>query len=53
MKSFLFFEIEKEMENLVFKKINNQNWRGVKLRLEIAKEFSPKPHIKKKKKNNF
>ena len=56
MKSFLFFEIEKEMEDLVFKKINNQNWRGVKLRLEIAKEFSPKPHTKKKKKkkkNNF
>ena len=54
MKSFLFFEIEKEMEDLVLKKINNQNWRGVKLRLEIAKEFSPKPHSKKKKKkNNF
>ena len=50
MKSFLFFEIEKEMEDLVLKKINNQNWRGVKLRLEIAKEFTPKPHIKKKKK---
>ena len=49
MKSFLFFEIEKEMEDLVLKKINNQNWRGVKLKLEIAKEFTPKPHIKKKK----
>ena len=51
MKSFLFFEIEKEMEDLVLKKINNQNWRGVKLKLEIAKKFTPKPHIKKK--NNF
>lgn len=49
MKSFLFFEIEKEMEDLVLKKINNQNWRGVKLKLEIAKKFTPKPHIKKKK----
>jgi len=52
MKSFLFFEIEKEMEDLVLKKINNQNWRGVKLRLEIAKEFSPKPSSKKEKKKN-
>ena len=50
MKSFLFFEIEKEMEDLVLKKINNQNWRGVKLKLEIAKKLTPKPHIKKKKK---
>ncbi len=53
MKSFLFFEIEKEMEDLVLKKINNQNWRGVKLKLEIAKEFTPKPHIKKKKKKKI
>ena len=49
MKSFLFFEIEKEMENLVFKKINNQNWRG-KIKIRNCKRIFTKTTLKKKKK---
>ena len=42
MKSFSFFEIEKEYKADIIKKINNTKWRGVKLKVEIAKEKNTK-----------
>ncbi len=54
-KSFCFFEIDQEYKSEIPKKLNNIKWRGVKLKIEIAKEFSQKPKSKskKKKKKNF
>ena len=56
LKSFCFFEIDQEYKSEIPKKLNNTKWRGVKLKIEIAKEFSEKPRSKskkKKKKKNF
>ncbi len=54
LKSFCFFEIEQEYKGEIIKKLNNTKWRGVQLKIEIAKEFSrDKPyHSKKKKKKS-
>ena len=40
MKSFSFFEIEKEQESEIIRKLNNIKWRGTHLKVEIAKDFS-------------
>ena len=56
LKSFCFFEIDQEYKSEIPKKLNNSKWRGVKLKIEIAKEFSEKTRSKskkKKKKKNF
>jgi len=54
MKSFSFFEIEKEQESEIIRKLNNIKWRGTHLKVEIAKEFSKeKPPKSKKKRKNF
>jgi ATP-dependent RNA helicase DeaD len=51
MKSFSFFEIEKEQKGEIIRKLDNIKWRGTQLKLEIAKEFSKdKFRIKKKRK---
>ena len=50
MKSFSFFEIEKEQESEIIRKLNNIKWRGAQLKVEIAKEFSKERPSKLKKK---
>ena len=53
MKSFSFFEIEKEQKVEIQKKLNNIKWRGTQLKLEIAKEFSKDNFRKEFSKDNF
>ena len=50
MKSFSFFEIEKEQESEVLRKLNKIKWRGAQLKIELANEFSQKKISKSKKK---
>ena len=50
MKSFCFFEIDKKYEHEIARKLHNTKWRGVHLKLEIAKEFTKKSKKKKKRK---
>jgi len=50
MKSFSFFEIEKEQESEIIRKLNNIKWRGTHLKVEIAKDFSKEKPSKSKKK---
>ena len=50
MKSFCFFEIDKKYESEIARKLHNTKWRGVHLKLEIAKEFNKKSKKKKKRK---
>ncbi len=50
MKSFCFFEIDKKYESEIARKLHNTKWRGVHLKLEIAKEFTKKSKKKKKRK---
>ncbi len=50
MKSFCFFEIDKKHESEIARKLHNTKWRGVHLKLEIAKEFTKKSKKKKKRK---
>jgi len=51
LKSFCFFEIDQEYKSEIIKTLNNTKWRGVKLKIEIAKEFSKeKNHTSKKNK---
>ena len=50
MKSFSFFEIEKEQENEVLRKLNKIKWRGAQLKIELANDFSQKKTSKPKKK---
>jgi len=50
MKSFCFFEIDKKYESEIVRKLDNSKWKGVHLKLEIAKEFSRKNKSKKIKK---
>ncbi len=38
LKSFLFFEVDREYHKEVIKNLNNIKWRGVKLKVEKAKE---------------
>jgi len=53
MKSFYFFEIDKEHESELLRKLNNIKWRGTQLKLEIAKVFSRDSFKFKKKKKKF
>ena len=56
LKSFCFFEIEKEHKSELIKKINNIKWRGVKVKLELAKEKRKEAKYtasKKHKKNHY
>tara|TARA_A100001011_G_scaffold318719_1_gene338555 strand:+ start:12 stop:1649 length:1638 start_codon:yes stop_codon:yes gene_type:complete len=50
MKNFSFFEIEKEQESKIIRKLNNIKWRGAQLKVEIANEFSKEKSSKSKKK---
>jgi len=53
MKSFSFFEIEKEQESEVLRKLNKIKWRGAQLKIELANEFSHKKTSKPKKKKKI
>ena len=50
LKSFCFFEIDQNYKSDIIKKLNNSKWRGVKLKIEIAKEFSKEKTYNSKKK---
>ena len=50
MKSFSFFEIEKEFKGDIIRKLNNIKWRGTQLKVEVAKEISKEKGSKSKKK---
>ena len=51
LKSFCFFEIDQEYKSKIIKTLNNTKWRGVKLKIEIAKEFSKEKNHTSSKKN--
>tara|TARA_B100001057_G_scaffold485965_1_gene566386 strand:- start:3569 stop:5206 length:1638 start_codon:yes stop_codon:yes gene_type:complete len=51
LKSFCFFEIDHEFKSEIIKKFNNIKWRGVKLKIEIAKEKSNNKNKSFKKKS--
>ena len=50
LKNFCFFEIDHEFKSFVLKNINNIKWRGVKLKIELAKKKSNKKSKSFKKK---
>tara|TARA_B100000945_G_C20291224_1_gene553358 strand:- start:56 stop:934 length:879 start_codon:yes stop_codon:yes gene_type:complete len=52
LKSFCFFEIDQEYKSKIIKALNNTKWRGVKIKIEIAKEFSKERSFKPKKNRN-
>ncbi len=52
LKSFCFFEIDQEYKSKIIKALNNTKWRGVKIKIEIAKEFSKERNFKPKKSRN-
>ena len=52
LKSFCFFEIDQEYKSKIIKALNNTKWRGVKIKIEIAKEFSKERSFNPKKNRN-